>query len=152
MDVKKVKKGKQKLYVNNIVKEHDEECLDGENLFGESLNSIDVGKKPYLIQLGNMRIPRTNFGNPQDGRVYSGKGSCITLTLGMPPKILIDDNGEYKVRELSGYECLTLMGVTREDVDKMVSVGLTNGQLMKLAGNSIIVDIMSSFFKEMVKC
>ena len=70
----------------------------------------------------------------------------------MPPKILIEDNGEYKVRELSGYEGLTLMGVTREDVDKMISVGLTNGQLMKLSGNSIIVDVMSSFFKEMVKC
>ena len=45
MDIKKIKKGKQKLYVNDIVKEHDEECLDGENLFGESLDSIDIGKK-----------------------------------------------------------------------------------------------------------
>lgn len=152
MDVKKVKKGKQKLYVNDIVKENDEECLDGENLFGESLDSINVDKKPHLIQIGNLREERKKFKNPQDGRVYSGKGSCPTLTLSMPPKILIEDNGEYKVRELSGYEGLTLMGVTREDVDKMVSVGLTNGQLMKLAGNSIIVDIMSSFLKEIVKC
>ena len=39
-----------------------------------------------------------------------------------------------------------------EDVDKMKASGLTNGQLMKLAGNSIIVDVMSSFFKEMIKC
>ena len=70
----------------------------------------------------------------------------------MPPKILIDDDGEYKVRELSGYEGLMLMGVSREDVDKMKASGLTNGQLMKLAGNSIIVDVMSSFFKEMIKC
>lgn len=152
MNVKNVNKGKQSKYVNTIVKEHDEECVTGENLFGESLDSIDLGKKPYLIQLGNLRVPRTNFGNPQDGRVYSGKGSCITLTLCMPPKILIDDDGEYKVRELSGYEGLMLMGVSREDVDKMKASGLTNGQLMKLAGNSIIVDVMSSFFKEMIKC
>lgn len=152
MDVKKVKKGKQNKYVNTIVKEHDEECIGGENLFGESLDSIDLGKKPYLIQLGNLRVPRTNFGNPQDGRVYSAKGSCITLTLCMPPKILIEDNGEYKVRELSGYEGLTLMGVPREDVEKIKASGLTNGQMMKLAGNSIIVDVMSSFFKEMIKC
>ena len=152
MDVKKVKKGKQKLYVNDVVKEHDEECLDGENLFGELLDSIDICKKPHLIQIGNLREERKKFKNPQDGRVYSAKGCCPTLTLSMPPKILIEDNGEYKVRELSGYEGLTLMGVTREDVDKMISVGLTNGQLMKLSGNSIIVDVMSSFFKEMVKC
>jgi DNA (cytosine-5)-methyltransferase 1 len=70
----------------------------------------------------------------------------------MPPKILIEDNGEYKVRELSGYEGLTLMGVPREDVDRIKASGLTNGQMMKLAGNSIIVDVMSSFFKEMIKC
>lgn len=152
MDVKRVKKGKQKLYVNDIVKENDEECLDGENLFGESLDSIDVCKKPHLIQIGNLREERKKFKNPQDGRVYSGKGSCPTLTLSMSPKILIEDNGEYKVRELSGYESMRLMGVVDDDIQKIVDVGLSNKQLIQLAGNSIIVNIMSEFFKEMVKC
>lgn len=151
MDVKKVKKGKQNKYVNTIVKEHDEECIGGENLFGESLDSIDLGKKPYLIQLGNLRVPRTNFGNPQDGRVYSAKGSCPTLTLCMPPKFLIEDNGEYKVRELSGFESMRLMGVDDDDIQKIVDVGLSNNQLTQLAGNSIVVNIMSEFFKSMVK-
>ena len=152
MDVKKVKKGKQKLYVNDIVKEHDEECLDGENLFGELLDSIDVCKKPHLIQIGNLREERKKFKNPQDGRVYSAKGCCPTLTLSMPPKILIEDNGEYKVRELSGFESMRLMGVDANDIQKIVDVGLSNNQLTQLAGNSIVVNIMSSFFKEMIKC
>ena len=152
MDVKKVKKGKQKLYVNDIVKEHDEECLDGENLFGELLESIDVCKKPHLIQIGNLREERKKFKNPQDGRVYSAKGCCPTLTLSMPPKILIEDNGEYKVRELSGFESMRLMGVDADDIQKIVDVGLSNNQLTQLAGNSIVVNIMSSFFKEMIKC
>ena len=152
MDVKKVKKGKQKLYVNDVVKEHDEECLDGENLFGELLDSIDVCKKPHLIQIGNLREERKKFKNPQDGRVYSAKGCCPTLTLSMPPKILIEDNGEYKVRELSGFESMRLMGVDADDIQKIVDVGLSNNQLTQLAGNSIVVNIMSSFFKEMIKC
>ena len=152
MDVKKVKKGKQKLYVNDIVKEHDEECLDGENLFGELLDSIDVCKKPHLIQIGNLREERKKFKNPQDCRVYSAKGCCPTLTLSMPPKILIEDNGEYKVRELSGFESMRLMGVDVNDIQKIVDVGLSNNQLTQLAGNSIVVNIMSSFFKEMIKC
>ena len=152
MDVNKVKKGKQKLYVNDIVKEYDEECLNGENLFGELLDSIDVCKKPHLIQIGNLREERKKFKNPQDGRVYSAKGCCPTLTLSMPPKILIEDNGEYKVRELSGYESMRLMGVDDDDIQKIVDVGLSNNQLTQLAGNSIVVNIMSSFFKEMVKC
>ena len=152
MDVKKVKKGKQKLYVNDVVKEHDEECLDGENLFGELLDSIDVCKKPHLIQIGNLREERKKFKNPQDGRVYSAKGCCPTLTLSMPPKILIEDNGEYKVRELSGFESMRLMGVDADDIQKIVDVGLSNNQLTQLAGNSIVVNVMSSFFKEMIKC
>ena len=152
MDIKKIKKGKQKLYVNDIVKEHDEECLDGENLFGELLDSIDICKKPHLIQIGNLREERKKFKNPQDGRVYSAKGCCPTLTLSMPPKILIEDNGEYKVRELSGFESMRLMGVDADDIQKIVDVGLSNNQLTQLAGNSIVVNIMSSFFKEMIKC
>lgn len=152
MNIKNAKKGKQDKYVNTFVKLNDEEYVTGENLFGENLDSIELGKKPHLIQLGNMRIPRTNFGNPQDGRVYSAKGCCPTLTLCMPPKILIDDNGEYKVRELCGFESMRLMGVDDEDIKKLVDVGLSNNQLTQLAGNSIVVNIMSEFFKEMVKC
>lgn len=152
MDVKKVKKGKQNQYVNQIVKDYDEVCICGENLFGETIGDIDIGKKAHLIQLGNMREQRKNFGNPQDGRVYSAKGSCPTLTLCMPPKFLIEDNGEYKVRELSGFESMKLMGVDDNDIQKIVDVGLSNNQLTQLAGNSIVVNIMSEFFKEMIKC
>lgn len=152
MDVKKVKKGKQNQYVNQIVKDYDEVCICGENLFGETIEDIDIGKKAHLIQLGNMREQRKNFGNPQDGRVYSAKGSCPTLTLCMPPKFLIEDNGEYKVRELSGFESMKLMGVDDNDIQKIVDVGLSNNQLTQLAGNSIVVNIMSEFFKEMIKC
>lgn len=152
MDVKKVKKGKQNQYVNQIVKDYDEVCICGENLFGETIEDIDIGKKAHLIQLGNMREQRKNFGNPQDGRVYSAKGSCPTLTLCMPPKFLIEDNGEYKVRELSGFESMKLMGVDDNDIQKIVDAGLSNNQLTQLAGNSIVVNIMSEFFKEMIKC
>ena len=152
MDIKNVKQGKQRKFVNRVVKELDEETVTGENLFGEPMDLFEVRKEPKLIQLGNMRIDRNNFKNPQDGRVYSAKGSCITLTLGIPPKILIDDDGKYKVRELSGREGLLLMGVEKEDVEKIVASGLSDGQMMKLAGNSIVVDVMNSFFPEMIKC
>lgn len=102
--------------------------------------------------MGNLIVDRKIFKYLQEGRVYSAKGCCPTLTLGVPPKILIYDDGEYKVRELSGYEGLMLMGVEKEDVEKIVASGLSEGQMMKLAGNSIIVDVMSSLFKELVLC
>ena len=152
MDVKNIKKGKQSKHVNTVVKQLDEESVTGSNLFEEPMDDVELGKSPHLIQLGNLRVNRKNFRNPQDGRVYSAKGCCTTLTLCMSPKILITDNGEYKVRELSGYEGLLLMGVDREDADKIKETGLSNAQMLKLAGNSIVVDVMSNFFKEMIKC
>jgi len=152
MDTSKTKKGKQRQFVNKVVKELDEETVSGENLFGESMDLFEVEKQSNIIQLGNLILDRTNFYNPQDGRVYSAKGCCPTLTLGVPPKFLIEDDGEYKVRELSGREGLMLMGVERDDVAKIAASGLSDSQMMKLAGNSIVVDVMSSFFQELIRC
>lgn len=152
MDTSKTKKGKQRQFVNKVVKELDEETVSGENLFGESMDSFEVDKQSTIVAMGNLIVDRNKFYNPQEGRVYSAKGCCPTLTLGVPPKILIEDDGEYKVRELSGCEGLMLMGVEREDVAKIAASGLSDGQMMKLAGNSIVVDVMSSFFPEMIKC
>ena len=152
MDTSKTKKGKQRQFVNKVVKELDEETVSGENLFGESMDLFEVEKQSNIIQLGNLILDRANFYNPQDGRVYSAKGCCPTLTLGVPPKFLIEDDGEYKVRELSGREGLMLMGVERDDVAKIAASGLSDSQMMKLAGNSIVVDVMSSFFQELIRC
>ncbi len=152
MDTSKTKKGKQRQFVNKVVKELDEETVSGENLFGESMDLFEVEKQSNIIQLGNLILDRTNFYNPQDGRVYSAKGCCPTLTLGVPPKFLIEDDGEYKVRELSGREGLMLMGVERDDVAKIAASGLSDSQMMKLAGNSVVVDVMSSFFQELIRC
>ena len=94
MDTSKTKKGKQRQFVNKVVKELDEETVSGENLFGESMDLFEVEKQSNIIQLGNLILDRTNFYNPQDGRVYSAKGCCPTLTLGVPPKFLIEDDGD----------------------------------------------------------
>jgi len=152
MESSKAKKGKQRRFVNKKVKELDEMTVTGENLFGEPMESFEVRKQSNIVQLGNLIVDRTHFYNPQDGRVYSAKGCSPTLTLGVPPKILLEDNGEYNVRELSGREGLMLMGVEGDDVAKVAASGLSDSQMMKLAGNSIVVDVMSSFFPEMIKC
>lgn len=147
---KKVK-GKQSSYVNNNVKEFDPERYGEYNVFGEKIDDSIPEKFPHLVQLGNLHINRTKFYNPQDTRVYSPKGTSPTLTLSFSPRFLITDDGEYKVRKLSGFEAMRLMGVEDEDIQKLVDGGISNNQLSQLAGNSIIVDCMSTFFLEMLK-
>lgn len=148
---KKVK-GKQSNYVNTNVKDFDSDSWATDtNLFGETPEEATPEKFPHLVQLGNLHIDRTGFYNPQDTRVYSPKGTCPTLTLSFSPRFLILDDGEYKVRRLSGFESMRLMGVEDEDIQKLVDGGLSNNQLVQLAGNSIVVDVMSEFYKEMIK-
>lgn len=145
----RIKKGKQKRYVNSNVNEFDTAICGETNLFGEPIEECVPEKFPHIVQLGNIRVDRTHFGNPQHFRVYSPKGEAPTLNCGFSPIIFIND-GEYKLRRLSGFECLRLMGVEDEDIQKLVDGGLSNNQLSQLAGNSIVVDIMSEFFKELI--
>lgn len=147
----KIKKGKQSFFVNTNVKEFDTETYGEFNIFGERIEDTLPEKFPHLVQLGNQRVNRRMFNNPQGTRVYSPKGTCPTLTVAMSPKFLIKDGDEYKVRQLSGFESMRLMGVEDEDIQKLVDGGLSNNQLAQLAGNSIVVDVMSEFFKEMIK-
>ena len=149
-DEKKVK-GKQSNYVNTNVKEFDTDMWGEYNLFGERIEDTIPEKFPHLVQLGNLHVDRTGFYNPQDTRVYSPIGTCPTLTLSFSPRFLIKDGDEYKVRRLSGFESMRMMGVEDEDIQKLVDGGLSNNQLAQLAGNSIVVDVMSEFFKEMIK-
>ena len=149
-DEKKVK-GKQSNYVNTNVKEFDTDMWGEYNLFGERIEDTVPEKFPHLVQLGNLHVARTGFYTPQDTRVYSPMGTCPTLTLSFSPRFLIKDGNEYKVRRLSGFESMRMMGVEDEDIQKLVDGGLSNNQLAQLAGNSIVVDVMSEFFKEMIK-
>lgn len=149
-DEKKVK-GKQSNYVNTNVKEFDTDMWGEYNLFGERIEDTVPEKFPHLVQLGNLHVDRTGFYNPQDTRVYSPMGTCPTLTLSFSPRFMIKDGDEYKVRRLSGFESMRMMGVEDEDIQKLVDGGLSNNQLAQLAGNSIVVDVMSEFFKEMIK-
>ena len=149
-DEKKVK-GKQSNYVNTNVKEFDTDMWGEYNLFGERIEDTVPEKFPHLVQLGNLHVDRTGFYNPQDTRVYSPMGTCPTLTLSFSPRFLIKDGDEYKVRRLSGFESMRMMGVEDEDIQKLIDGGLSNNQLCQLAGNSIVVDVMSEFFKELIK-
>lgn len=149
-DEKKVK-GKQSNYVNTNVKEFDTDMWGEYNLFGERIEDTVPEKFPHLVQLGNLHIDRTGFYNPQDTRIYSPFGTCPTLTLSFSPRFLFINNGEYRVRRLSGFESMRMMGVEDEDIQKLVDGGLSNNQLAQLAGNSIVVNVMSEFFKEMIK-
>lgn len=57
----------------------------------------------------------------------------------------------YKIRKLTPKECFRLMGVDDKDFDKIQQAGISDSQLYKLAGNSIVVDVLAEIFTQMFK-
>lgn len=55
----------------------------------------------------------------------------------------------YRIRKLTERECFRLMGVSDSDIDKIQSAGISKTQQYKLAGNSIVVDVLFYIFKNL---
>ena len=59
------------------------------------------------------------------------------------------DVTNYRIRKLTPRECFRLMGFTDEDFDKIK--GISNTQLYKMAGNSIVVNVLEAIFRNLFK-
>ena len=107
-------------------------------------------KKPSVNQIGNI-VTTGNFKNPQRGRIYSPDGLAPALNTmqggGREPKF-IENKVEYRIRKLTPRECFRLMGFTDNDFDKIH--GISNTQLYKMAGNSIVVDVVEGIFNNLL--
>lgn len=60
-------------------------------------------------------------------------------------------NCNFRIRKLTPKECWRLMGFTDEDFEKAKAAGISNSQLYKQAGNSIVVNCLEAIFKELLK-
>ena len=54
--------------------------------------------------------------------------------------------GNIRIRKLTPTECYKLMGFTAEDCKKCSDGGISNTQLYKQAGNSIVVNVLEAIF------
>lgn len=103
--------------------------------------------EPKVIQIGNI-VSTGNWDNPQIGRVYDSDGCSPTLNTcgggGHEPKI----TEGYRIRKLTPRECWRLMGVKDEQFDRLHDI--SNTQLYKLAGNSIVVDVLEAIFRNLL--
>ena len=104
-----------------------------------------------IIQVGNF-LDDKGFENPQRSRVYDINGLAPNIDIfqggGREPKI-IDNFTNYRIRKLTPRECFRLMGVSEKDIDNIQKSGISKTQQYKMAGNSIVVDVLYYIFKKM---
>lgn len=56
----------------------------------------------------------------------------------------------YRIRKLTPKECWRLMDFDDEDFDKAKASGISDSQLYRQAGNSIVVAVLEAIFKKML--
>lgn len=90
-----------------------------------------------------------NLGYPKtlkNGRVMENGDICPTLTTTTDVHCL---ESLIRIRRLTPLECFRLMGFSDEDFWKAKDAGISNCQLYKQAGNSIVVDVLYYIFLEL---
>ena len=103
-------------------------------------------KDPKCIQIGNLDIK----GNDNIKRVYSPEGISPTLTTcgGGNRQAKIKDGNN--IRKLVPLEYWRLMSFDDEDFYKAQSIGNSDSQLYKQAGNSIAVKVLEKIFRNLL--
>lgn len=99
-----------------------------------------------IIKIGD--IPKEVLNdNERQRRVYSKEGISPTI-------LARTDNAKilnFRIRKLTPKECWRLMGFRDEHIEKAIALGISDSQLYKQAGNSIVVDVLYYIFKELFK-
>ena len=105
---------------------------------------------------GGGNIPKIIELNPnpkhQQDMVQHKDGICRTIPAGThasTPHLLktVVSDTPFEIRKLTPKECWRLMGWKDEQIDKVK--GISNCQLYKQAGNSIVVNVLEAIFKNL---
>ena len=73
-------------------------------------------------------------------------GTIRTINSGGDKRVIEED---FRIRKLTPRECFRLMGMLDDDIDKIQAAGISNTQQYKMAGNSIVVDVLEAIFKNL---
>ena len=99
-------------------------------------------------QENNFIVNINPSGKGMNGNVYNTDLSP-TLTTNKGEGIKVLQNNDYKIRKLTPLECWRLMGFRDMDYYAAKSVGISDAQLYKQAGNSIVATVLEAIFRNL---
>jgi DNA (cytosine-5)-methyltransferase 1 len=105
-------------------------------------------KDPKCVRIGG--IFDTEKSKYQAGSIYDKEGLCPTLDVAQggwrQPSVIIKD----RIRKLTPLEYWRLMGFGDKDFKNAQSIPMSNTQLYKQAGNSIVVNVLMAILKNLL--
>ena len=73
---------------------------------------------------------------------------ALTITTVQQPK-MYGATTNYRIRKFTPRECFRLMGVSEHNIELIQASGVSKSQQYKMAGNSIVVDVLFHIFRKM---
>lgn len=117
---------------------------------------VQNGDEPSLCITANY------YKTPRQGNYLLSPVTCamrgrnpdnpLDRTAGMHTKQRVEVGGvvqNYRIRKITPRECFRLMGVSESDIDKIQNTGMSKTQQYKMAGNSIVVDVLYHIFRKL---
>ena len=148
---------KQQIEVNKNGVSNTLTTFQKDNLVIEPLKIIEATKKGYAeaSEGDSVDICRITC-HARRGRVGKGVANTLTCSCDMGTVVkceYVKDNVikyEYRIRKLTPKECFRLMGMNDDSINKIQkSNQISDIQQYKLAGNSIIIDVLENIFKKL---
>lgn len=116
---------------------------------------IEPKERFYKQALETFEESDANYGDTIDAynkRVnQSGYSPTITTRPEGFKTAILPVTKDIRIRKLTPKECFRLMGFSDQDFDAAKNVGISNSQLYKQAGNSIVVDVLYYIYVELYK-
>lgn len=126
------------------------------NLICRTLDTMGGGQRePKVLENKLYKIGETeDFNFDFSKRIYSPEG--ISKNIMASGGCTNEKTGQYNVdnfqiRKLTPKECWRLMGFKDEQFDRAKELGISDSQLYKQAGNSIVTNCLYYIFKELFK-
>lgn len=112
-----------------------------ERFFRQALDTFDDSDAEYgdTIDAFNKRVNKSGCSPTLTTRPEGFKTAILPVT------------NNLRIRKLTPKECFRLMGFSDENFEAAHNVGISNSQLYKQAGNSIVVDVLYYIFVELYK-
>ena len=101
--------------------------------------------QPYRIYHAN-GISQAMAASETQGRYFIMENMADQQQVELPSEL---KGKKFRIRKLTPRECFRLMGVDDKDIDKIQAAGVSNSAQYKLAGNSIVVDVLFHIFRKM---
>ena len=162
----------EKYYINkpfNLVNKGHQAELDikgmdcikrvyGTDKISPALTTMQGGlREPKILTLPCIYASRGRYidnsssegtGKPTEQKFeFNTRGISNTITTVQKDNYLVEQT--YRIRKLTPRECFRLMGMRDDDIDKIQAAGISNTQQYKMAGNSIVVNVLEAIFKKL---